>query len=232
MVIYIEVLLIVNVLIHVFTILLIKETTYLKLKKGFYFSIVFDLLYMLLYVYQFDLSCIKYFIPFLLVSMSFKADLITIIKLTLIYYIISYVIFGLAINLKICSSYQYLLIFIIFLIFISIIYVFFKRKQILIKYKIEYTYKNKVYKLDAFFDTGCNLLYKGLPVIIINNKYSFNIHTDDVIYISAANSSSYEKVYIINELKFNNKRIKCYCVFLDIDYEAIVGVNLVSCLHI
>ena len=75
-------------------------------------------------------------------------------------------------------------------------------------------------------------MYKGFPVVIINRKYSFDIYTEDFIVISTGTNTSYEKVYLINDLIINNKHNKCYCVFLDIEYDAIVGMNLVSILHI
>ena len=99
-------------------------------------------------------------------------------------------------------------------------------------YKIEYKFKNKKYKLNAYFDTGCNILYKGLPVIIINKRYSFCIYTSDTINITSGINDSNEKIYLINELKIGKNLLKCYCVFLDIEYDAIIGVNLVSVLHI
>ena len=68
--------------------------------------------------------------------------------------------------------------------------------------------------------------------MIINKKHDFNIYTEDIMLITTGTCSSYEKVYMLNELKIGKKTLKCYCVFLEIDYQAIVGVNLVSVLHI
>lgn len=228
MIIYIEVFLFVNVMIHLFTILIIGEVFYLKIKKTFLLTILIDIIYILLFVYNFELFLIKYLIPLLFIFLSFKTNLYTLLKSTLVYYILNFLLGGMVVTINISGNSGYLIVFIIYLLLVGIIYLFFKRKEINIIYKIEFNFRNKKVKLNAFYDTGCNLLYKGYPVIILNKKYKFDIKTYEYLNYSSGGEVLLEEIYLINNLKIGKSEIKCYCIFLDIDYEAIIGSNLAS----
>ena len=89
MIIYIEVFLFVNIMIHLFTILIIGEVFYLKLKNTFLLTILIDLIYVLLYVYNIELFFIKYLIPLVFIFLSFKTNLYTFLKTTIVYYILN-----------------------------------------------------------------------------------------------------------------------------------------------
>ena len=108
-----------------------------------------------------------------------------------------------------------------------ILYVFFSRKEIYIEYKIKYSFRGKIYKISAFYDTGCNLVYKGLPVIILNDKYNFNIETSDKVLFHNGIGEFYQDCFYIKNLHIGKSEIECYCIFLKIDYEAIIGSNII-----
>jgi hypothetical protein len=215
-------------MIHLFTILIIGEVFYLKLKNTFLLTILIDLIYVLLYVYNIELFFIKYLIPLVFIFLSFKTNLYTFFKSTIVYYILNFLLGGIVITINISGNSGYLIVFIIYLFLVFLIYLFFKRKEINITYQIEFKFRNKKVKLNAFYDTGCNLVYKGYPVIILNKKYKFDIKTYDYLNYSSGGEVLFEEVYLINNLKIGKSEIKCYCIFLDIDYEAIIGSNLVS----
>jgi hypothetical protein len=215
-------------MIHLFTILIIGEVFYLKLKNTFLLTILIDLIYVLLYVYNIELFFIKYLIPLVFIFLSFKTNLYTFLKTTIVYYILNFLLGGIVVTINISGNSGYLIVFIIYLLLVFLIYLFFKRREIDITYKIEFYFRNKKVKINAFYDTGCNLLYKGYPVIILNKKYKFDIKTYDYLNYSSGGEVLFEEVYLINNLKIGKSEIKCYCIFLDIDYEAIIGSNLVS----
>lgn len=228
MIIYIEVLLFVNILIHLLTIIIIKETNYLRFSKWFFLTIPLDILYMLLYIYQYNIYLIKFIIPFLFIVLSFKTNLYTYFKVYIIYLIISYLLGGVSTSINISGNKGYFILLIIFIVIAGVIYSFFKRKDIYKTYKIEFKFMEHKYVINAFFDTGCNILYKGYPVIILNSKYKFKIHSYEKVIYTSGNDDNEESVYLINSLKVDNRVIKCYCIFLDIDYDAIIGNNLLA----
>lgn len=228
MIIYIEVVLIVNLLINLFTILIIKECFYLKIKKTIILSFILDMIYMLLYIYEYNINLLKFLLPVVLIFLSFRVNKYLFLKSVLAYYLISYTLGGISTTLKLSGNLAYFIILIFLIILVFIFYVFFHRKDIFITYKIKYVFKDKTYHLNAFFDTGCNLIYKGLPVVILNKKYHFNIYSDEKIFYISGGTQISEKIYRINNLEILKNKIDCYCIFLDIDYDAIIGVNIIT----
>lgn len=226
MIIYIEVVLIINVLINLFTIILIKELLYLRLKKTMILTLFLDSIYMLLYVYGFDISLIKYMIPFIFMFLSFKLNINSYFKSVILYYIFSFLLGGISFTINVSGNNEYILILFIYLLLFFIIYIFFKRKILSVFYEISFIFKDKNYRIKAFFDTGSSLLYKGYPVIVLNKKYHFKIHSNISYEFYTATGINIEKLYLINELKIEKRKIKCYCLFLDISYDAIVGSNV------
>ena len=214
--------------IHMLTIFIIKKILYLKFKKTMTISFALDLIYMLLYVYEYNVLPLKYLLPFVFIFVVFKTNFHMYFKSLIMYYIISYALGGISTTLKLSGNKAYFLIFLILMILVSFLYLSFRRKELFISYKITYEFKGKKYCCDAFFDTGCNLLYKGLPVIILNKKYHFNIYSEDVLKFNSGGIERLEKVYKIYNLKIMKNQIDCYCAFLDIDYDAIVGVNVIN----
>lgn len=228
MIIYIEIVLFVNIVIHLLTLFLIKETNYLRVSKLFYLTIPFDLLYMILYINGYDVTFFKYFMPLLYVFLSFKTNLYTYIKIYIIYLIFNYLLGGITTTINISGNLGYFILFIIGLTLSLVLYCIFKKKDIYKTYKIRFFFKENEYKIEAFFDTGCDLFYKGYPVIILNRKFHFKIKTFDKITFTSGSGNNIEDIYLLNNVFIENKKIKCYCIFLDIEYDAIIGNNIIS----
>lgn len=226
MIIYIEVVIIVNLLIHLFSLFIIKELLYLKFSKLIYFSLILDVIYILMYIYGTNFLIIKYIFPFILVLFAYKLDIFSYLKSVILYYILNYFLGGISLTLNISGNFGYLIIFGIFIFLVLIIYIFFKKRIIKINYLVSYKFKSKNYNLKAFLDTGCDIYYNGYPVIIINQKYEFNIYTDEHITYFSGDIKTIKKVYLINEIKIEKQLKRCYCIFLDIPYEAIIGTNM------
>lgn len=225
MIIFIEVVLLFDLIINLLTLLIIKELLFLKLKKSFLLSLIIDLVYMILYIFGYNLGIFIYIMPIIYVFISFKTNLTQFIKSIILYNILNYFLGGLAFNINLYGNIKYFLITSIYFILIIIFYIIFKRKEILISYDISFIFNKKKYNLSAFFDTGCNLLYKGYPVFIINKKYEFNNQSKEKFIFYTAVSSSEVFIYKIDNLMIKKRNISCYCIFLDIDYEAIIGFN-------
>lgn len=225
MVIYIEIILIVDLIINLLSLLIIKEVLYLNIGKFFYFSLIIDLIYMIFYIYGTNISYFKYFMPIIFVILSFKLNIIMFFKALTLYYLLNYFLGGIAFNIKLIGNIKYVVMMIIYAIFIGLFYLIYKRKDIFITYNIEFTLNEKKHSYNAFFDTGCNLLYKGYPVFIINTRYKPNYISKDKYNFYTATNSNDVDIYEIEKLKLNNRIIKCYCIFLDVDYDAIIGIN-------
>lgn len=121
---------------------------------------------------------------------------------------------------------EYLFVLICLLVIIIIILIFFKHRSLEQFHDVSFKLLMKEYKLKAFFDSGCNLFYKGYPVIIINNKYYNNIYSDEYIQIDSGHSVSSVKVFYLDKVKIDKSVIKCYFIFLDVKYDVIIGYNV------
>lgn len=216
-----------NLIIHLFTLFIIHFITYIKFSKLLILGIIIDVIYMILYVYNVEVGIIQYLFPFLLIFLSFSVNLYTYFKLVILYYAFSSLLGGVSLTLLVSGNLKYFLILLIYFVIFIISLIFFNRKEVDLSYKISFRFKSTNYIFNAFLDTGCNLMYKSYPVIIINKKYEFNIYSDSYIKFTTGSGETIKKVYLINELEICKKKIKCYCIFLDIDYEAIIGFNLI-----
>ena len=227
MVIYIELVLIVNILLHLFLIIFIHNLFYIRYRKYMIIGLILDGMYMLLYIYNFLLyDYLKYIFPFILVILSFKTNFYTYLKITFVYFILSYVLGGMSYTINLSGNLEYVVILVVFLFILLILMFFYKSKVINAFYDLSFKYRNKSFHVNAFLDTGCNIWYKEFPVIVLNKKYQFDIYTNEFISINTGLASSKAMVYYIDQLKIDKTVINCYCVFLDIEYEAIIGCNV------
>lgn len=181
---------------------------------------------MLFFIYGIRNVYLIYLFPFILVKLSFRGNFYSYIKAIILYYLINYSLGGVTLTLNISSNIYYLITLLIISIIFMFVYIFYRRKDIDITYRISFKFRDRLYSMDAFYDTGCNLFYKGYPVIILNKKYHFMIYTDLRLTYYSGDIETEKELYLINELKLNHEVIKCYCIFLDINYEAIIGSNL------
>lgn len=227
MIIYIELFILINILISIITLVIIHTIMFIKYSKLFFLGQVINVLYMFLYIYSHEISFyIKCIVPIVIVILSFKTSLYFYIKSIIIYYLISFVLGGSGLLITISGNIKYFIILILILFFLLICHLFFKRKRIEIFYMIKFKFLNKEYKLNAFFDTGCDIFYKFNPVIILNEKYKFNISPVDTIKISSGIATEEVDIFYIDKLYINKKIISVYCIFLDIHYNAIIGYDV------
>ena len=205
-------------MISIITLIIIHEVTYIKYSKLIIIGQVVNIIYLLFYIYNHSLVYyFKYLIPFFIVILSFKTNIYTYIKATLIYYLLSFLYGGVGTLIKISGNIKYFIMILVCLSFLIVIYIFFKRKRIDIYYPLKYLFLNKEYKINAFLDTGCSIFYKGSPVIILNKKYNFKISPIDRIKIYGI-SDKIVDLYYIDTVIINKKQMSLYCVFLDINY--------------
>ena len=101
-----------------------------------------------------------------------------------------------------------------------------KRNKFNTTYNIKFNLINKKYNLEAFLDTGCDMFYKGKPVIVLNKKFETNIFSIDKIQINSGISEKIIDIFYIDKFYINKKIISVYCVFLDISFDAIIGSDL------
>lgn len=225
--IYIEIFLFINIMISLITLIIIHEVSYIKYSKLIILGQAINTIYLIFFIYNYKLVYyLKYLIPFFIVYLSFKTNIYTYIKATLIYYLLSFLYGGVGTLIHISGNIKYLIMLVVSFVFFIIIYIFFKNKRIDIYYQLKYIFLNKEYKINAFLDTGCNIFYKGYPVIILNNKYNFNIIPIDYIEISSGLSKNKTPIFYIDKLFVGKKQVSVYCVFLDIDYDAIIGFDV------
>ena len=170
MVIYLEVFLLTNLIIHLLSIFLISKLLNLKITKGIYFSSIIDLLWMLVYVYYYDYFYLfRYLIGIILVILCFKVPIMDLLKALFMYFSLNFLLGGVGLVLKVSGNLFYFLIIVCYFILTLGIYIILVNKKYETYYDVSLYYGKKI-NLKAFFDTGCNLSCNNLPVIIINNK--------------------------------------------------------------
>ena len=164
-----------------------------------------------------------------LITFSFKN-----IRYTLnnIFYllIISFIVGG---GLTLIKDYYYsYIILIIFFIIIAYLYYMSMKKyknSYSNYYKVDLYYKNKLYKLNGYLDTGNNLYdqYKHRPIILIKSNIKYNI--TDLIYVSykCLNDSKVLKCLKVDKIIINNHEYHNYLIGLVDSNIEIDGVNCI-----
>ena len=141
------------------------------------------------------------------------------------YYGLNFMIGGISTCLKVSGNTAYFVILCIYMIAFIGCYLLHQKKSFTTFYTITFQIGEKLYRFNAFFDTGCQLSYKGKPVIVLNKKSNFNFYTEDFLIINSGTGQRLVKCYLLHNVTINHKKCSCYCVFLDINYEAIIGFN-------
>lgn len=97
-------------------------------------------------------------------------------------------------------------------------------------YKADLYYKNKIYKFDAFLDTGNRLYdpYKKRPIVIINtNKIKLNYENSILVPYNTASGNSVLKCIIIEKLIIDNiYEFKNVLVGISSEKFRIEGINM------
>lgn len=89
---------------------------------------------------------------------------------------------------------------------------------------------NKTYKFNGFRDTGNNLIYQGIPVIMINNKY-FNKNNYFNVKCNVLNNVIDVKCVYVDKVIIDGVIIQCLIGLVDNnifnkDYDVILNENL------
>lgn len=221
--IYIEKVIILNIIIHL---ILIITTNYITNNKPKISKIIIsiilgtiNLVYYLLYP--------NYYMKYLIIIIAFIT--FVNIKSTLIYLMLNFILGGITgvVNLSINFYYE-----VIILASVVILFVIFYFKQeteenitIIIKTKEEHHFK-------AFYDTGC-LINVGLtPVIILNEKYDIKLSYFTSIEVNTIAGVAYKEVYKAEGVYIykNNKMIEKHCLVIksNIEYDVIIGKNFIG----
>lgn len=97
-------------------------------------------------------------------------------------------------------------------------------------YKVDLYYRDKVYKFDAFLDTGNRLYdpYKKRPIVIINtDKIKINYEDAMLVPYITASGSSVLKCVIVEKLVIdNNHEVKDVLVGISKEKFQIEGINM------
>ena len=153
-----------------------------KLYRIFISSFIgsFTTFILLIDINSFLLLFIKLLLSIVLIIISFGFN--NIVKNTLYFYMISIIIGGCIYLLDINTSNNYLyLIILSFIVIYILVYEFNNYKNnYSCKYLVDIYYKNKVYKLEGFIDTGNRVKsFDNKPIILVN----LNIKSNNIIYV-------------------------------------------------
>lgn len=225
MVIYYELIFLINSLIHYVITRLTNKIFFLKINnKRFLISLVLLNLNVYLYV---NFKILKYFIKLLggiiLVIISFKTNVKDKILIFFIYLLLNILLKGIVdlINLNILLTLS-----------ISLFILSFFGEILIEKRKIRNFYfdvlLDKKFKLKGFLDSGNSVTYNNIPVIFIN-KDLFDIK-DIEITVSSLNSTkkynaTLSNIYIKKD-NFNIINKDCFVVYEKIEYEALLNILL------
>lgn len=178
------------------------------------------------------LFILKIFLGLIMVLATFSYKNIKYTFNNLFYLLtISFILSGILYLFMDQKYYNYLILIIIF---ITIPIIYYKQLK---KYQDNYTnyyqvkiyYKQKIYDLIGFLDTGNKLfdLYKKRPVILTD--YQININDEEIIYVpfTSVNTEGIIKCFKPDKIIVNNKEINNYLVGISNKKIKIDGVNVI-----
>ena len=227
MIIYLELFLFTNLLIHVLSIIVIGKLINLRISKGIIISGIIDIIWMLVYVYYYDFfHYLRYFVGAFLVMISYQFRPKELVEAIILYYLFNFLLGGVGFCLNVSGNLFYFLVMISYILISISIYLILVNKKYETYYDVSFVIgKKRTFK--AFFDTGCNLVYCGYPVLIISKKKEFRCDFVGKLKIYGATGSMDVDVFKIDSLFVNGKKHFAYGVFLDVEFEAIIGVSFV-----
>ena len=234
MIVYVDVVFILNVLLDFILLMSVSVilTRNAKLKRIILGSIIGGVSTFVLFISinSFLLFLLKIILGIVMVIVTFGYHNLKYTYNNMFYLLtLSFSISGGLYLLKDYGIYNYLILIIGF-IFINILYI----KQIK-KFKNNYTnyyvvkiyYQNNVYTLNGFLDTGNKLYdnYHHRPIIIVNQKLSYNL--EDVLYVPyvSLNNESILKCLKVEKIIINNHTFKNYLIGLSEKRFQIDGIN-------
>lgn len=97
-------------------------------------------------------------------------------------------------------------------------------------YKVDLFYKNRIYKFDAFLDTGNRLYdpYKNRPIVLINsNKINISYEEAIIVPYMTASGNSVLKCVVVEKLVIDNKKtIENVLIGISSNGFHIEGINM------
>ncbi|MCL2521978.1 MAG: sigma-E processing peptidase SpoIIGA [Erysipelotrichales bacterium] len=242
MIVYLEYLILINVVIHYLIIKFCQKIFSKKVShKNLFLSIL--LLNVNLFIYlQYPLisNYLKYIFGLLIVGTAFYPEKPkTIIKIALIYFILNIVLggFNFFLNIYNLNLNISLLISLIFMIIIFELDILPKIDTKLIKqyfYNINFNIQGKEYQFQAFLDTGnfSKSETDNVPIVILNEKHRMLYQSDASIKLKSLGQSYKMDIYRISDfyITIGEKQLKreVYLAFGDLEFDGIFGLDLLK----
>ncbi len=237
---YIEKILIFNCLIHLIITYNTMLFTKVKIKKtNLILSIILDMVYMIIYIYNPLINNIyKVMFIILIAYITFISNsFISIIKSLFIYYCLNFLIGGVSVILYISSNIDYyvIILLVIILLVFSYIYIYFSKANINIDsltYDILIVDNNNKYYLKAYLDTGNFLQGDDFKdIVFISDKYKFGkfrqtLESKSIGVVNNINIYEVKNFYILINNKYVKKEV--YVSFSKLHYDAMFGVLLLG----
>ncbi len=234
---YIEVIVLINVLIHLVFIRLTSYVMGIKLNTyKIILSAILDIIYVVLYLLRpYHLEKFKYFFIFLISYIPFSFINKNSLTCFFIYLVFNMSIGGINEVLYTILNYRIIaiLISIIIMVIISLIYaykkIYFNHKYL--NYELKITINKKCYSIIAYLDTGNFLKYNFIPIILVKNK-KLLIKKIGNIPISGAINEGMIDVYKADclEIKIGGvyRKIDAYLSYANIGYDALIGLETIG----
>lgn len=235
---YIEEIIIIDTLIHIFFLNITGYISYLKLKKlNIVFSIILNILSIIIYVYLIKNIYINLMF-FLLISLVsfYRKKKKNYIKEVLIYLTLNLIFGGINQIFYINILYnRYLTLILLFgFIFFTIFFItkgkFSFNKDNLV-YDFIIIYNNKKLDLKLYLDTGNFLQSEDyLPIIILNKKYQIGSFYKKENCYTITGSKEIE-LYKVDEIYLSLgklKKVEAYITFASMEYDGMCGLKIIE----
>ena len=223
MIIYIELFLLSNLIIHLLSIFIAAKINKLIVTKGVILSSILDIVWMIFYIYSYDFFAdYTFIVGIFLVIICFRFNLINYIKVIITYYFANYLLGGLVLTTNLKGNLLFFSVIICYFFIVFCIYLFLVKQQYETFYDVS-IHLDKIYHLRAFFDTGCNLSYAGKPVIVIRINKRIKVNYCGHMKVIGATGEMVIPCFEISKIVVNKVELSGYGIFLDVEYEAIIG---------
>lgn len=228
MIIYLDQIIISDILVNYIFIKLIKvlfkeKENVLRTILGLMFSVLSLSLYFFFFKY---LNILRYFVGIIIGLIVFlKKDIKICIIQIVLYYLLNFSFVGTLVIFN--ANNTILLVFCV--LFIMSLWIVQNYKNIYIKEKTyEYNVRVGNKKILAFLDSGNNSYFEGIPIVYLKDKYKtseFNIYKST--YIKGLNSIEMFDIYKGPLLLINNKEYYVYYIFIkSLEKEMILNFEL------
>lgn len=237
--IYIEKLILIDLLIHISFIYLTSMICAIKVRKiNILFSSIINIVLIIIYIYFYKNILLNLFFSVVIALISFLGVTIKmIIKEAILYLLLNILLGGLSEILYICNikGCLALIALVFFMTTIVIAYMIFFKINISFNcliYEMYIVHKRKKYRLIGYLDTG-NFMQSenNVPVIVLSTKYKIGdfIKNERCITISGQKELKLYKVdNIYLKIKKRYKPINAYIVYSHLNYDCMFGLKIIE----